>query len=58
MNQNVSAGAPEAQYAGGQDMSSYFKYETADENAGLPAARNETSPAAQNADAVFQHSAM
>jgi transcriptional regulator with XRE-family HTH domain len=50
VNQNASAGAPQAQYAEAQDMSSYFKYETVDENAGLPAAQNAGTPSAQNVD--------
>ena len=50
VNQSVSSGAPEAQYAEAQDMSSYFKYETVDENAGLPAAQNAGMPSAQTAD--------
>ncbi|WP_044974563.1 helix-turn-helix transcriptional regulator [Ruminococcus sp. HUN007] len=45
--QAASVQMPGTQYAEPQqDMSSYFRYETADEGAGLPAARQETSPAA------------
>ena len=41
---------PEAQYAEPQDMSGYFKYETADESAGLPAAVNAATPSAGTND--------
>lgn len=41
---------PEPQYAEPQDMSGYFKYETADESTGLPAAVNAATPSAGTND--------